>query len=110
LKIGYGLSSVFTFPALRRRGYGTEVVRCATSRIREAGDADLAVLFTTPGTVPFYQRSGWEPMPSTEFLIGDRTAPTRHRDLAMMLFVSAKGQRHGPAFEHASVYFGADAW
>ena len=23
----YGLSSVFTFPALRRRGYGTEVVR-----------------------------------------------------------------------------------
>jgi GNAT superfamily N-acetyltransferase len=106
----YGLSTVFTFPALRRRGYGTEVVRCATSRIREAGDADLAVLFTTPATAPFYERGGWQAMPSTEFLIGNREAPTRHRDLPMMLFVSAEGQRHRSLFEHASVYFGEDAW
>ena len=106
----YGLSSVFTFPALRRRGYGTEVVRRATSRIRQAGDADLAVLFTTPGTVPFYERNGWQAMPSTEFLIGSRAAPTLHRDLPMMLFVSAKGQHHRSDFEHASVYFGEDVW
>jgi GNAT superfamily N-acetyltransferase len=106
----FGLSTVFTFPALRRRGFGSEVVRCATARIRRAGDADLAVLFTTPGTAPFYERSGWQAMPSTEFLIGSRTVPTRHRDVSMMLFVSAKGQRHRSAFEHAKVYFGEDAW
>ena len=106
----YGLSSVFTFPALRRRGFGSEVVRCAASRIRHAGDADLAVLFTTPGTAAFYERSGWQAMPSTEFLIGNRESPTRHRDLAMMLFVSAKGNQNRPAFERASVYFGEDAW
>jgi GNAT superfamily N-acetyltransferase len=106
----YGLSSVFTFPALRRRGFGAAVVRCATSRIRQSDDGDLAVLFTAPGTRRFYERSGWQAMPSTEFLIGDRTSPTRHRGVAMMLFVSAKAQRHRSTFEHASVYFGEDAW
>lgn len=106
----YGLSSVFTFPALRRRGLGTEIVRVATARIRQAGDADLALLFTMPDLVAFYESSGWQAMPSTEFLIGDRTAPTRHRDLAMMLFLSAAGRRQRPAFERASVYFGEDPW
>lgn len=106
----YGLSSVFTFPALRRRGFGTGVVRCATSTIRESGDGDLAVLFTMPGMEPFYERAGWQAMPSTEFLIGDRTSPKLHRAVAMMLFVSAKGQRHRSTFEHARVYFGEDAW
>jgi GNAT superfamily N-acetyltransferase len=106
----YGLRSVFTFPALRRRGFGTEVVRCATSVIRQTSDADLAVLFTMPRLVAFYERSGWEAMPSTKFLIGDRTAPTRQRDLAMMLFLSAAGRRQRPAFERASVYFGEFPW
>jgi GNAT superfamily N-acetyltransferase len=106
----YGLSSVFTFPALRRRGFGAAVVRCATARIRQARDADLAVLFTMPRLVAFYERSGWEAMLSTEFLIGTRTAPARHSDVAMMLFVSAKGSRHRTAFEHASVYFAEHAW
>jgi GNAT superfamily N-acetyltransferase len=61
----YGLSTVFTFPALRRHGFGTEVVRFATARIRQAADADIAVLFTTPGTVPFYERNGWQAVRST---------------------------------------------
>lgn len=106
----YGLSSVFTFPARRRRGFGTQVVRCATSRIRESGDGDLAVLFTAPGIEPFYERSGWQAMPSTEFLIGDRASPKPHGAVAMMLFVSPKGNQHRSAFEDARVYFGEDAW
>lgn len=106
----YGLSSVFTFPALRRRGFGSEVVRRATSGIRQSVDADLAVLFTAPGTEPFYERAGWQAMPSTAFLIGDRASPRRHPGVAMMLFVSAKGNRHRLAFEHARVYLGEDAW
>jgi GNAT superfamily N-acetyltransferase len=106
----YGLSSVFTFPALRRRGFGGRVVRCATSRIRQAGDCDIAVLFTADGMEPFYERSGWQAMPSTEFLIGDRASPARHDAVAMMLFMSAKGKSHRPAFQDARVYFGEDPW
>ena len=106
----YGLSSVFTFPARRRRGFGTEVVRVARAKICEAADADLAVLFTRPGLEPFYRRHGWQPMPSTAFLIGSRSAPTRSGDVPMMLFVSARGQRHRSRFEHTSVHFGEDPW
>ena len=106
----YGLSSVFTFPALRRRGFGGRIVQCATSRIRHAGDGDIAVLFTMDGMEPFYEQSGWQAMPSTEFLIGDRASPELHDAVAMMLFVSAKGNHHRSAFEHARVYFGEDPW
>jgi GNAT superfamily N-acetyltransferase len=106
----YGLSSVFTFPALRRRGFGSSVVEAATARIRQAEDSDIAVLFTIPSMEPFYERHGWRAMPATQFLIGDRASPRLHDDVAMMLFVSAKGNRHRAAFEHARVYFGEDAW
>jgi hypothetical protein len=51
----YGLSSVFTFPALRRRGFAGRIVQCATSRIRHAADGDIAVLFTMDGMEPFYE-------------------------------------------------------
>ena len=105
----YGLSSVFTFPALRRCGFGGRLVQCA-SRIRQARNADIAALFTTNGMEPFYERRGWLAMPSTEFLIGDRASPELHDAVAMMLFVSAKGNYHRSAFEHARVYFGEDSW
>ena len=106
----YGLSTAFTFPALRRRGFGSRIVQCATSRIRQAGDGDIAVLFTIDGMAPFYERAGWQAMPSSAFLIGDRASPTLHEAVPMMLFVSAKGKRHRAAFEHARVYFGEDPW
>ena len=86
------------------------IVRHATSRIQHTADADLALLFTTPTTAPFYEKIGWQAMPRAQFLVGSPTAATRHRDLAMMLFVSAKGRRHRARFEGASVYFGDDAW
>jgi len=106
----YGLSSVFTFPAVRRRGLGGRIVQHATSWIQQAGDGDLAVLFTAPGTVPFYERCGWRTMPATQFLIGDRAAPRVHDTVAMMLFLSAKGRLHQSAFAEARVYVGVDPW
>ena len=105
-----GLSSVYTFPARRRHGLGTRVVQRVTSIIRRSADADLAVLFTMPGLEPFYERCGWEAMPSTTFLIGSRSSPQVHGAVPMMQFVSARGRAHRPAFEHARVYFGEDAW
>jgi GNAT superfamily N-acetyltransferase len=84
----YGLSSVFTFPALRRCGFGTEVVRFATARIREAADADVALLFARPGLQTLYERNGWQALPSTAFLVGSETgagAPARRSDDAVRL-------------------------
>jgi GNAT superfamily N-acetyltransferase len=104
----YGLSSVFTFPTVRWRGLGSRIVRHATSWIRQAGDGDIAVLFTAPGIESFYQRSGWRAMPATQFLIGDRAAPRVRDAVTIMLFLSARGRRHRPAFEHARVYVGDD--
>jgi GNAT superfamily N-acetyltransferase len=106
----YGLSSVFTFPAMRRRGLGSRIVRHATSWIRQTGDGDIAVLFTAPGMEPFYERCGWQAMPATRFLIGDRAAPRVHAAVTMMLFLSAKGREHQSAFTDAPVYVGVDAW
>lgn len=53
-----GVSAVYTFPALRRRGYGRQVVEAATATL-DAGDGDLALLFCQPALVPFYERAGW---------------------------------------------------
>lgn len=53
-----GVSAVYTFPAVRRQGYGGKVIAGATAAI-DRGDADLALLFCLPALVPFYARAGW---------------------------------------------------
>jgi hypothetical protein len=104
----YGLSSMFTFPDLRRRGFGSSVVEAATARSRHADDGDIAVLSTMAGMEPSHERHGWQATSATQFLIGDRASPRLHDDAAMMLFVSAKANRHRAAFEHARVHFGEE--
>jgi GNAT superfamily N-acetyltransferase len=89
----YGLSSVYTFPHDRNRGLGSRVVRRATDEIEQAGDGDIALLFTYPALVPFYRRCGWQPMRGMICLVGDPAAPQPHADLAMMRLLSARGQR-----------------
>lgn len=59
----YGVSSVYTFPAYRRAGLGSRIVRRATRAIEEAADRDVALLFTMPELEPFYRRCGWHAMP-----------------------------------------------
>ena len=106
----YGLSSVFTFPHYRGAGLGTRVVRRATDEIERAGDGDVALLFTMPERVPFYERCGWQAMPGLRCLTGDPTRPVAHGDLPLMLFLSAKGRRQRAAFQHAAVYIGESPW
>ena len=55
----YGLSSVYTFPHYRRAGLGGSIVRRATAEIEQAGDGDIALLFTYQALEPFYRRCGW---------------------------------------------------
>jgi aminoglycoside 2'-N-acetyltransferase I len=106
----YGLSSMFTFPAARRRGLGSRIVERATEEIRRAGDADIALLFTSSGLERFYGRSGWQAMPKMEVLIGEWASPRVHDALSMMLFPSAEGERHRAAFENGRVYVGEEPW
>jgi len=106
----YGLSSVYTFPHYRRAGLGGRVVRRATAEIEQAGDGDIALLFTYDALEPFYRRCGWQVMPGMRCLIGERARPVVHDALAMMLFLSAKGRRHRSAFERTPVYVGSDPW
>jgi GNAT superfamily N-acetyltransferase len=106
----YGLSSVYTFPFYRRAGLGSRIVRRATSEIERAGDGDLGLLFTMPALEPFYRRAGWQAMPGMTCLIGDRSKPVTHDAFSMMMFLSPKGRRHRPAFEHGRVYIGEHPW
>lgn len=106
----YGLSSVYTFPALRGRRLGSAIVARATAEIEQAGDGDIALLFTMAGLEPFYRRAGWQAMPGMTCLIGVRSRPTVHDAFPMMLFLSAKGERHRPAFARSRVYVGEQAW
>ena len=106
----YGLSSVYTFPVYRRKGLGSQVVRRATVELEQAGDGDLGLLFTMPELEPFYRRAGWQAMPGMTCLIGDPARPVPYDAFVMMLFLSARGQRHRPAFERGRVYVGEHPW
>jgi len=85
-------------------------VRRATREIEQAGDGDLGLLFTMPELEPFYRRAGWQAMPGMTCLIGDPARPVPYDAFVMMLFLSARGQRHRPAFERGRVYVGEHPW
>ena len=106
----YGLSCVFTFPAFRGREYGRRVVNAATAHIDAAGDGDIALLFTWSDRERFYQHCGWESMPRTKILIGDRTRPQLHDFLPMMRFLSAKGRAQRSTFDDTQLYVGEIPW
>lgn len=56
----YCLGDVFTYPAFRKRGFGSKVTRVATELIRADGAGDLAILFCDPEQESFYARHGWQ--------------------------------------------------
>jgi GNAT superfamily N-acetyltransferase len=106
----YGLSSVFTYPAYRKHGYGRQVVEAATAYIVQQPDADLAILFTDPELEPFYGEQGWHAMRRTAILIGDKEKPSVYHAFAMMLFLSEKGKQAKPGFENSQIYFAEYPW
>ncbi|NJK78726.1 MAG: GNAT family N-acetyltransferase [Chloroflexaceae bacterium] len=107
----YGLSTVLTFPAFRRRGYGGQMVQAAITLITQAADADIALLWTTPNNIDWYTRYGWRALPALTTLVGDPAAPeVDDEETAMMLFISEKGRAGEPAFEQGRVYVGEERW
>jgi GNAT superfamily N-acetyltransferase len=106
----YGLSSVFSYPAFRKKGYGGQVVEAATKVIAQSGDADLAILFTDPELEHFYARYGWQHVPNITILTGNKAAPEVYGAFTMALFVSDKGKQAQKAFEQNGFYFGEHGW
>jgi GNAT superfamily N-acetyltransferase len=107
----FGLSSVMTFPAFRKRGYGGHVVEVATSLIHQDTSADIALLWTPHPNEHFYARHGWQAMPHMTILVGDPAHPTvKDDELPMMLFLSDKGKQGRSDFEHSRVYIGEIGW
>jgi GNAT superfamily N-acetyltransferase len=105
----YGLSGVFTYPSLRRQGYGRQVVDAGTEIIR-ASDADIGIFHCAPNLGAFYAASGWIPMAGVTSWVGPKSVPVVSDELMMMLFLSDRGQRGRPAFEREPLYFGEYTW
>ena len=105
----YGLSSVLTYPAFRKQGYGSRVVTAATEFIKAQADADLAILWTDPPTESFYTTHGF--VHPTDFFTtsGDPAAP-EPTHFSMLMFLSASGQRLQQALAGGSLYFGEHTW
>ncbi len=106
----YGLSGVLTYPAFREKGYGRHVVEAATTYIRTAGDADIAILWTGSDRHTFYTYTGWEHPESITFTLGDPNNPQPFDAHLMMQFLSERAQRHRADFENGPVYFGPYSW
>jgi GNAT superfamily N-acetyltransferase len=104
----YGLSSVMTYPAFRKKGYGRCVVDAATATIRAAGDADVGILWTQPHNHNFYAQSGWEHPEGITMLVGEPPQP--FTAYLMMLFLSDRARKHRSDFESTPVYFGPHSW
>jgi GNAT superfamily N-acetyltransferase len=104
----YGLSSVFTLPALRGQGCGRRVVAAASAHVDRLGDGDLGLLFAAPELERFYGPCGWQALHSTKVLVGDRAAPRVNPGLAMLRPLSPRIDAQTLA--DASLYVGPEPW
>jgi len=93
-----GLTSVFSYPGSRKKGYGHQVVKAATNSIR-ASSANIGLLLTGPDLEGFYAQSGWESIMSAPLIGVSGTTLEEFSAFRMMLFVSEKGQAGRAAFE-----------
>ena len=91
----YGLGDVVTAPRVRGLGYGSRIVKEATTHIGSDRETDAALLLTEPRLEGLYRRSGWESMPELVVRTGEYNEHPRGESLPMMVFVSAnaKGMR-----------------
>lgn len=108
--ITYGLGSVMTYPAFRGKGFGSQVVGRATEFIRQADDADIAILWTRVELQQFYGQHSWENLPNLTTLAGDPSNPEVFTSYNMMLFLSDRSKRNRPQFENGRLYFGEFTW
>jgi GNAT superfamily N-acetyltransferase len=92
----YCLGDVFTYPAFRRRGLGSEVTRVGTQLIAEESEGDLAILFCDPDNAGFYSRHGWTEAPDLRVTRGIGAVREPQLGLPMLMLLSAKAKRDRP--------------
>ena len=106
----YGLGAVFTRHEFRNKGYGTQVVRAATTSILE-NDADLGMLFCDESLQGFYERAGWTPAPSLKILCGPPENPWLNEgEVVMCVFPSSLSQSLQAKFAAHPMYVGVQHW
>jgi predicted acetyltransferase len=104
-----GISSALTYPAFRKRGYGSQVVQAATEYLK-ASDFDLALLWTDADKGDFYARWGWEYHPSIRAYAGDKSAPEVYDAFTLCLFLSERAKAQRAEFENYPLYIGEYGW
>ena len=106
----YGLGDVFTFPASRHKGYGSQIVAAATNHIRSDASADMAMLVTEPALEAFYAHSGWEHVSNRSLLTGQEARPEYFEGFPMMLFLSQKARALRPSLARQPFFLPGDEW
>ena len=105
----YGLTGVFTYPAFRGEGYGSQIIEAGTNYIKQS-DADIAMLYCDDSLRKFYAQHGWIAMDGSISYIDSEAGPVLVEDeILMMQFISPKGQQNRISFEHQPIYFGSDS-
>jgi GNAT superfamily N-acetyltransferase len=104
-----GLSNVFTYPAFRKRGYGGQVVQAAMEYLT-ASACDVSLLWTDADKAGFYERYGWQHLPTLRTYAGATDAPEHYQAFTMIHLLSERAKQHRADFERAPVYIGQYAW
>ena len=105
----YGLSSVLTYPAFRKKGYGSQVVTAATDFIKAQADADLAILWTGDDMESFYTPYSFVHPRDFTVTSGDPASP-EPTHFSMLMFLSARGKQLQQSLAGGSLYFGQYTW
>jgi GNAT superfamily N-acetyltransferase len=104
-----GLSSALTYPAFRKRGYGSQTVQAATEHLKASG-FDLTMLWTDADKAGFYTRFGWQHYPSLRVNSGPKDAPHAYGAFTMIQLLSANAKAHQADFESQPIYIGEWGW
>jgi hypothetical protein len=98
----YGFGNMFTFAPFRQKGYGRQVLQCASEYIRRS-DADVAILYCDPRLEGFYAAHGWVATRS-ETRVGRPEEYSAYDPTRMTLFSSPRGLAARAEFERSPVY------
>jgi predicted acetyltransferase len=104
-----GISSALTYPAFRKRGYGSQVLQAAADYLTTS-TFDVSILWTDADKGRFYERFGWEHHPSLQTFAGDRDESYHYDAFTMIRLLSDDARQHQSALESAPIYIGEYGW
>jgi aminoglycoside 2'-N-acetyltransferase I len=100
-----GLSAVVTDQAMRRRGYGNDLVVAGREAIHGSG-VDLGIFTCDEPLLGFYVRAGWEPLAGTSLIGGTPSVPLPSdlfAKVAVGAFFTEHARRYAASFRGARV-------